>query len=180
VIPFVCLAAALLSVERIAYVLIWRNPAGFQRWSMRRVVSALGGPVELLVILFGAFKLIQIAVFLAWLLIFGGGTLWPQSRDPTVIAAGALLIGLGQSLNVSVFKRLGRVGVFYGNKFGHTVAWCRTFPFNWFEHPQYVGTVLAIWGFFFLMRFPSPDWIVLPLLETVYYTAGARLERDPA
>ena len=65
-IAFVCLAAALLSVERIAYVLIWRNPAGFRRWSMRRVVSAFGDPVELLVILFGAFRLIQIAVFLAW------------------------------------------------------------------------------------------------------------------
>ena len=178
-IVFVCLAAALLSVERIAYVLIWRNPAGFRRWSMRRVVSAFGGPVELLVILFGALKLIQIAVSLAWHLVFSDGTLWPQSRDPTVVAAGALLIGLGQALNASVFQRLGRVGVFYGSKFGHSVAWCRKFPFTWFEHPQYVGTVLAIWGFFFLMRFPSPDWIVLPLLESVYYTAGARLERDP-
>jgi len=29
------------------------------------------------------------------------------------------------------------------------------------------------------MHFPAPDWIVLPLLESVYYAAGARLERDP-
>lgn len=173
-------SAALLSVERITYVLIWRNPGGFRKWSTHPVVSPCGGPVELLAVLFAAFKLIQIAVFVAWHLIFGDGTLWPQSRDPRVIAAGALLIGLGQALNVSVFKRLGRVGVFYGTKFGHTVAWCRTFPFTWFDHPQYVGTVLAIWGFFFVMRFPSPDWIILPLLESVYYTAGARLERDPA
>jgi len=179
VIAFVCLAAALLSVERIAYILVWRNPAAFRRWSMRWITTGLGGPVELLVLLFGAFKVIQVAVFVAWHLTFGDGTLWPQSRDPRVIAAGVLLIGLGQALNVSVFKRLGRVGVFYGNKFGHTVAWCRTFPFTWFEHPQYVGTVLAIWGFFLMMRFPSPDWIALPLLEGVYYIAGAHLERDP-
>ena len=178
-IALVCLAAALLSVERIAYILIWRNPAGFSRWSTHGVVAAFGGPVDLLVILFAAFKLIQIAVFVGWHFAFGDGTLWPQSRDPKVIAVGALLIALGQALNVSVFNRLGRVGVFYGNKFGHTVAWCRTFPFTWFEHPQYVGTVLAIWGLFFAMRFPSPDWIVLPLLESIYYTAGARLERDP-
>ena len=93
-IAFVCLAAALLSVERIAYVLIWRNPAGFRQWSTRGIVTTFGGPVELLVMLFGAFKLVQIAVFLAWHLVFGDGTLWPQSRDPKVIVAGALLIGL--------------------------------------------------------------------------------------
>jgi hypothetical protein len=29
------------------------------------------------------------------------------------------------------------------------------------------------------MRFPAPDWIAVPLLETVYYAAGARLEHDP-
>lgn len=177
---FVCLAAALLSVERIAYVLIWRNPDGFKRWSRRWTTSGVDGPVGLLAILFAAFKVIQIVVFVAWHLTFGDGTLWPQTRDAKVIAAGALLIGMGQALNVSVFRRLGRVGVFYGNKFGHAVAWCRTFPFTWFEHPQYVGTVLAIWGFFLMMRCPSPDWIVLPLLESVYYAAGARLERDPA
>ena len=113
------LAAALLSVERIAYVLIWRNPSAFRRWSLRRV-PGIRGPVELLVILFAAFKVIQIAVFVGWHLTFGDGTLWPQSRDPKVIATGALLIALGQALNVSVFKRLGTVGVFYGNKFGTT------------------------------------------------------------
>ena len=82
---------------------------------------------------------------------------------------------------MSVFNRLGKVGVFYGNQVrATTVSWCRRFPFTWFEHPQYVGTVLAIWGFFFLMRFPAPDWILVPLLESVYYAAGARLERDPS
>src|SRR5262245_61505668 len=153
----VCLAAALLSVERIAYVLIWRDPATFKKWSMRRAAVALGGPVELLVVMFAAFKVIQIAVFVGWLLVFGDGTLWPYSRDPGVVTAGVLLIAVGQWLNVSVFKRLGKVGVFYGNKFGHTVSWCRKFPFTWFDHPQYVGTVMAIWGFFFVMRFPAPD-----------------------
>jgi methylene-fatty-acyl-phospholipid synthase len=176
----VCAAAALLSLERIAYVLVWRNPATFRGWSTRRAVATLGGPIELLVLLFVGFKVIQIAVFVGWHLAFGDGTLWPYSRDPKVVAAGALLIGLGQGLNVSVFKRLGKVGVFYGNKFGHPVSWCRRFPFTWFEHPQYIGTVLAIWGVFFAMRFPAPDWVFVPLLESIYYAAGARLERDPA
>jgi methylene-fatty-acyl-phospholipid synthase len=154
-----CAAAALLSVERITYVLIWREPAAFKRWSMRGAWGAAGGPVDLLVALFAAFKVIQIAVFVGWHLALGDGTLLPYSRDPAVVATGALLIGAGQALNLSVFSRLGKIGVFYGNKFGHTVSWCRRFPFTWFDHPQYVGTVIAIWGFFVLMRFPAQDWI---------------------
>src|SRR4030095_1436674 len=114
------------------YVLIWREPDTFKRWSMRRHLAALGGPVELLMLLFLGFKVIQIAVFVAWHLMFGDGTLWPHSRDPRVVGAGALLIALGQALNVSVFSRLGRVGVFYGNRLGYTVSWCRRFPFTWF------------------------------------------------
>jgi methylene-fatty-acyl-phospholipid synthase len=147
---------------------------------MRQTLAAAHGPVQMLVFLFVGFKVIQIVVFVGWHLVFGDGTLWPYSRDPRVVAAGAVLIGLGQALNVSVFRRLGKIGVFYGNKFGHSVSWCRRFPFTWFEHPQYVGTVLAIWGFFVMMRFPAPDWSLIPLLESVYYTAGARMERDPA
>ena len=49
-------AAALLSVERIAYVLIWREPAAFKRWSMRGAWAGTGGPVELLVVLFAAVR----------------------------------------------------------------------------------------------------------------------------
>jgi hypothetical protein len=37
--------------------------------------------------------------------------------------------------------------------------------------------VLSIWGFFLLMRFPHGDWYVIPALESVYYLAGAYLER---
>ena len=174
-----CAAAVLLSVERIAYVLIWRDPSTFKRWSMHPSLASRGGPVELLMWLFVAFKVLQVAVFGGWHLMLGDGTIWPHSRDLSVIATGVVLIAAGQAWNLSVFKRLGKVGVFYGNRLGHSVSWCRRFPFTWFEHPQYVGTVIAIWGFFIAMRFPAPDWILIPLLETIYYTAGARLEQDP-
>ena len=89
-----------------------------------------------------------------------------------------LLIAAGQTLNVSVFRALGKTGVFYGNRLGQPVPWKRTFPFTWFEHPQYLGTVLTIWGFFVLMRFPAHDWLFVPVLETVYYAVGAYFERD--
>jgi hypothetical protein len=50
------------------------------------------------------------------------------------------------------------------------------FPFSLLAHPQYVGTLLTIWGGFTLVRFPRDDWWALPLLETVYYLGGMWLE----
>jgi hypothetical protein len=74
------------------------------------------------------------------------------------------------------FYRLGRVGAFFGSRLGHDVRWCRAFPFSLLAHPQYVGTVMTIWGFFLAMRFPREDWYVLPAIETVYYVVGGYLE----
>lgn len=168
--------AALLSVERLTYAAVWRAPNAFRRWSERhgRDRSA----TDTLALLFAGFKVLQAAVFLGWCLIQSGGSLEPYSSDLRVLLAGALLIAAGQTLNLSVFRALGKVGVFYGNRLGHYVPWRRTFPFTWFGHPQYLGTVLTIWGFFVLMRFPAPDWLFVPALETVYYAVGAWFERD--
>src|SRR5262249_19367313 len=93
------------------------------------------------------------------------------------LAVGGALIVAGQILNFSVFHRLGKIGVFYGNKFGYEIPWCRAFPFSLLQHPQYIGTVLSIWGMFLAIRFPHDDWYLLPTLETVYYGLGAYLEQ---
>jgi phosphatidyl-N-methylethanolamine N-methyltransferase len=87
------------------------------------------------------------------------------------------MIVAGQILNCRVFYRLGTVGVLYGKKLDYGIPWSRAFPFSWFKHPQYVGTVWSIWGFFLIMRFPQSDWYMLPTLETVYYVLGAYCER---
>jgi methylene-fatty-acyl-phospholipid synthase len=76
-----------------------------------------------------------------------------------------------------VFRRLGEVGVFYGNRFGYDVPWSEQFPFSVLKHPQYVGATLSIWGFFLMMRFPHNDWLMLPSLETVYYILGSYFEQ---
>jgi methylene-fatty-acyl-phospholipid synthase len=167
--------AALLSLERLTYAAVWRAPNAFRRWSERRARQR--SPIDTLALLFVGFKVLQAAVFLGWCLVLGGN-LTPHSNDVRVLLAGALLILAGQLLNLSVFRVLGRVGVFYGNRLGQPVPWRRTFPFTWFEHPQYLGTVLTIWGFFVLMRFPAHDWLYVPVLETVYYAIGAYFERD--
>jgi hypothetical protein len=36
--------------------------------------------------------------------------------------------------------------------------------------------VASIWRALLILRYPAPDWIVLPLLETFYYWLGTRLE----
>jgi methylene-fatty-acyl-phospholipid synthase len=175
-------AAIALSIERIAYAAIWRQPNAFRALCEQSGFARSGGPVEALRRLFCGFKSIQAIVFGVWIAWHGGwfGAREPVfvSSDPWALAVGLALIAAGQSLSVAVFHRLGRIGVFYGARFGHHVPWVRGFPFSVLAHPQYVGAVASIWGLFVATRFPDPDWLVLPLLETLYYTAGAHLESE--
>src|SRR5262245_58815630 len=170
-------------MERITYVAVWRRPESFAALCERLGSARLGGPVEALRRLFYGFKAIQAIVFAIWIAWHGGwfgvGAAELFSSDPSAVAVGAALIAAGQGLNFAVFRRLGRIGVFYGARFGHEVPWVHGFPFSVLAHPQYVGAVASIWGLFLVTRFPDSDWLVLPLLETLYYTVGAHLEREP-
>jgi phosphatidyl-N-methylethanolamine N-methyltransferase len=170
-------AAALLSLERLCYVYISRAPERFRRFRRRPAMAYLGEPVEVLQKLFYGFKSIQFAVFLGWCYVHGQGSLSPAGGGILALGIGGALIVAGQILSFGVFYRLGTAGVFYGNKLGYDIPWSRAFPFSWFKHPQYVGTVCSIWGFFLIMRFPHNDWYMLPALETVYYMLGAYFER---
>ena len=170
------ISAILLSIERLCYFWIWRHPESFHAFCNHPAAALLGEPIEALEKLFYGFKCIQLSVFFGWCIYFGD-TLVPLPSDNAIaVAAGSLLILIGQTLNFGVFYRLGRVGVFYGNKFGYQVPWCDGFPFSMFKHPQYIGTLISIWGFFLAIRFPHSDWIVLPMLQTAYYTLGAYVE----
>ena len=115
-------------------------------------------------------------VFVGWCYIYGNGSLWPASGSLPPVAVGSLLMAIGQVFNIGVFYRLGNYGVFYGNRFAFEIPWNHAFPFSLLKHPQYVGAVLSIWGFFIAMRFPRPDWYLLPCLETIYYFLGAYFE----
>jgi methylene-fatty-acyl-phospholipid synthase len=170
-------AAALLSLERLCYVWISHAPGAFRMLCARPAMASVAAPVEGLQKLFYGFKGLQGAVFVSWCYWYSAGSLRPWHGGLGVLGLGGAMIIAGQILNISVFYRLGKVGVFYGNKFGYELPWCRAFPFSWLKHPQYVGTVLSIWGFFLVMRFPHDDWYLLPSLETVYYALGAYYER---
>src|SRR5262245_8502526 len=175
--PLVVVAAVLLAVERIAYVMIWRYSEPFSALSATWPLRWLGGPVEVVRAVFVVCKAIQAAVFVSWIYLHAGAGGDVVSGSWPIVAAGCLVVVAGQVLNFGVFLRLGTTGVFYGNRFGHDVAWCQAFPFSLLAHPQYVGTVMSIWGLFLITRFPHIDWYVLPMLETAYYGIGAKLEQ---
>lgn len=173
--PFL-LAAILLSFERLGYVLIWRQPQSFANWAARLRIA--DDPLSALERLFYAFKLLQLLVFSSWILAFSD-TAIPYPMGTTVSQGFAIgLVLVGQVLNLSTFWQLGRVGIFYGVRFGYSIPWCTGFPFSVCPHPQYLGTVMSIWGVFLLFRYPAVDWFLLPAVETVFYFLGAHFENS--
>ena len=166
-----------LSAYVVCYAWVVRAPWSFRRWCARSVTLRTRSPVVVLRRLFYGFKLLQLSVFAIWCLVNGDGRMALAPSDVAVVVGLALIIA-GQFLNAMVFYRLGATGVFYGDRLGHALPWCRDFPFSLMTHPQYVGVVLSIWGLFLALRFPYDDWFLVPALETVYYVLGARLE-DP-
>jgi hypothetical protein len=172
------LAALLLAPERLCYAWIARRPWSFRRACAAPAVAWIGPPVSVVASLFVAFKILQSAVFLFWLCVHPGGLLRLDSPGLPALGLAGALIAAGQVLSMGVFYRLGAVGVFFGDRLGHEVPWSREFPFSWIADPQYVGTVLTIWGVFLAARFPHPDWYLLPAVETVFYVVGAHLESN--
>jgi phosphatidyl-N-methylethanolamine N-methyltransferase len=175
--PLLVASMLLLAAERLAYAFIWQHPATFRAWCAHPVARVAGGPVEVVRALFVVFKMIQAAVFAAWIGVHGDGNNL-LTASPPAFGLGTLLIVVGQTLNAGVFLRLGTIGVFYGNRFGSHLPWVTGFPFSIVSHPQYVGTVMTIWGLFLVTRYPHADWSVLPLVETVYYAWGSYAESD--
>jgi phosphatidyl-N-methylethanolamine N-methyltransferase len=169
------MSAVVLSLERLAYAAIWRRPAGFR--CLCAIWLPQTPPVDVLARLFVLFKILQCLVFVGWWMAHGDG-LRLATSEPGRLILGGLMVIAGQILNLGVFVRLGRVGVFYGSRLGETVPWRAGFPFSWFRHPQYVGTVVSIWGAFIAMRHPAVDWSVIPALETLYYAVGACFEAE--
>lgn len=169
--------AVALAVERVTYWWVWNHPQRFQRFVEKGPELLSHQPVIALSRLFGLFKLVQVLAFACWCMWFQGTWIPTPVSSGVSAAVGALLVVGGQLLNTAVFWRLGRRGVFYGDRLGRPIPWQTGFPFSLVPHPQYVGAAVTVWGLFVLMRYPEPDWIWLPALSTLYYIIGARIER---
>ena len=175
-VAMLAIAAVLLALERVCYIVIARAPDLVVALCARLGWTREDAPIAVVEALFYAFKALQLSVFVAWCYVHGGEFPWPRYHDLFVTGLAAALALAGQVLVFATFYRLGRIGVFFGDQLGYVVRRCREFPFSVLSHPQYVGTVLTIWGGFLLVRFPHDDWYVLPVLETIYYLAGMWLE----
>jgi methylene-fatty-acyl-phospholipid synthase len=175
------LAAAVLAIEKATYWWVWHYPRRFQAWYPRRpLLRGLRDPAAAFERLFRLFKTIQFVVYGAWIAWFSARTEWLPNAELAWVVLAMILLIAGQVLNMAVFARLGRAGTFYGVRFGQHVEWVEGLPFSVVPHPQYTGTVVSIWGLFLLLRFPYPDWPVLPLIATVYYGFNAWFEsKDP-
>jgi len=89
----------------------------------------------------------------------------------------AVLLAIGQTLNLLVWYRIGVQGVCYGVKYGRDVPWCTQFPFNFMSDPQYFGAISTVWGIFLLASEGAPhDWMAIPLVETFLYLVSMKVE----
>ena len=128
----------LATLPHIFYLFIWRFPKAFE--------TCIGGrdPVRVTASLSLSLK-IALVVYA-----FGSGLSDGRIVDfvSGMGVSNLCLIGCGQILNGLAFYRLGERGIFYGNKFGQGVVWVTAFPFNVFSHPQYLGAILTLIGFY--------------------------------
>lgn len=86
------------------------------------------------------------------------------------------LIGVGQILNMAIYKAIGHDGVYYGSKLGKPVAMCYGFPFSFqgykIPHPQYLGSAMTVWAIACVLE----QFYVVALCSTVFYALTAYIE----
>ena len=163
------LYAALLSMERFFYGLVWHRP------KTAALVLKKDKEPETIFRLVWCFKCVQVAVFASWWYHHFGWTDFDLTAVPPYLwAASALLLGVGQVLNASAWSALGKAGVCYGfsypeSSWGKQVRWVTGWPYNVLDSPQYIGAIATVWGLFLFTSAQVDDWWVLPAIETFLY-----------
>lgn len=172
--------AALLSLERLFYGMVWKRPNLIKK--MASSLSYSSREPEMILGMVKFFKLIQAIAFAWWYLEAFGPSLVIPEMDPATFTASSLLLMAGQVLNLSVWAKIGIDGVCYGCKFEREVEWCRSFPYSLMSHPQYTGCIMTVWGLFLPFRSTegagARNWFAIPVMETgLYMTSMGFLER---
>ncbi len=93
--------------------------------------------------------------------------------------AALALVAFGQSLNAGIFTAIGHEGVYYGFKLGKKVPWVNGWPFDTVSHPQYVGSVLTVWGMAALVWGQAPPSlpVLVALWTALYVITGVQEDR---
>ena len=90
---------------------------------------------------------------------------------------GGIMVILGGSLVIGSFYRLGLRGLYFGDHFGFFFKEKVTaFPYDMFESPQYVGTIMIHFGFGFCYR--SATGFLFALLYMLCYIILDRIEEQ--
>lgn len=170
---------ALHALPHIIYACIWLRPGYWMRFS-RAVTGDSRNAVDLLAYPAGILKVVQFAVTFFWYLVaapcldFTTLPLWRWAL------AAALFAG-GQALNMGIYSKIGKIGVYYGYKLGQKdkCPWVEGFPFNVCSNPQYVGAALTIWSSTALLYTPAHGvngiW-EMTLFWTLLYVVSAFVE----
>lgn len=118
---------------------------------------------------------LQYGTALAWFANQNGGSICVDLSEvhlwQWVLAAGAIVYG--QLLNFGVYHKLGKNGVYYGCKLGHTIPWVTGFPFDSVPHPQYVGSAATSIGVAALICAAAPAaWGISAYWCSLYAFSG--------
>lgn len=124
-----------IAASPVLYSAAWCRPRAFAAWARPREPEVAMG------LLSDGIKVVQFALLAAV-------TDWGvAARAPAAAwATFGVLVGVGQLLNLAVYYRLGRRGVYYGVRFGRRIPWVTSFPYSHLRHPQFTGTSLCVVG----------------------------------
>jgi hypothetical protein len=80
-----------------------------------------------------------------------------------------------------VYLLLGEDGVYYGARFGKKLPWVEKFPFGYFRDPQYVGSILSLFGVscWVPWRFIALWILVQSISHDLFYPSGNSLVVSP-
>ena len=164
----------LLSTPYAIYIIVWTQSDAFI--SLIKQLQLGVSPIDLFAYLVYAIKLLQLIVLTLYF--FAIGFMWKFSPIRTVM--GTIIFAFGQFFNASTYHTIGYNGVHYGCRLNREkpIPWVYGFPFNVVSHPQYVGSVLSIWGILLVvwnLRLGfAPVWMAC--MWTWYYVVVSKVE----
>ena len=178
-----------LSIERMVYSVVWLFPAHFVHFAQHSPLRRFGQgrPLDVVVSLFYISKVFQLgSIFGHYFYIGSVESLLSELRGLTAfrLVLGVQFFVVGQLLNASIYRAIGKAGVYYGYKIGVPVPWCTGFPFNVFTmHPQYAGVVMSVLGGGLLMctkEHAKLGFVGVGISQALYYLYMAIVEDIPA
>lgn len=150
-------------LPHMMYALIWKRPGLWLRCC--NCISDRISPTYACEKLGKTWKIIQYIVLIHVIL---QHETWSDmyfrisSTSITILFQAAVLISIGQILNISVYVQLQSFGVYYGPVLEHPIPWVKGFPFNVVgSHPQYIGCILSVIGIGILFPHLYLVWVLI-------------------